>query len=146
MTPHMFRTLSSLQRDDLLQDLSNAQQFVSQLPDRCVSMSEWSCHALVRAFFLVPTALRWVVQDGHFGRYGTEHSWLWYQDQDLIMDVYPVAGCTPFIVEARFSPWNGIYLQNDRVYAKVTKDSWEKQGLEALHAWKNATPTRHAQF
>lgn len=90
--------------------------------------NEVSCHLLCRA--LAP----WVelkVHDGYFGGH-YQHSWLTTKEGTSLIDAYPVAGGSPFIVAINESPWPSpwpkLYKEDIRVRTSIeTNPSFDSQ-------------------
>lgn len=80
-----------------------------------------NCHAMAHAFARVRNDV--TVVDGHFQRRNTFHSWLTIGS--AIIDVHPVGGGSPFIVdsEGMLNPWNAIYIPDPQVISKVDADA-----------------------
>jgi hypothetical protein len=73
--------------------------------NRIPGLSQVNCHLLCRC--LASEIPRIIYRDGYFTP-GYEHSWL--ETNDAIIDAYPVAGATPFIVaNDPASPWAKLY-------------------------------------
>ena len=89
-----------------------------------------SCHSLVRA--CKSATFDWAVGDGYFGRKGCNHSWLWKRNKHttLIIDVYPVGGFAPFIIDAQQTPWNSTYVDDPRAYTKEDRNTWAVQATK----------------
>lgn len=127
----------------ILHQLALAEDFMQRLPES-ESEERWSCHVLVRAFNRIfGEEFTWKVQDGHFGRYGTCHSWLWSSDSDIFLDLYPVAGINPFIVACKQSPWNALYMEHTRDYDRIIREVWEDHVLEAIQLWAKANERQY---
>lgn len=141
MTPYIFSTIQNLDaRTQLKMELSAAQYFMYRLPD-ATGDNEWSCHALARAFARIYSGYGWKVQDGYFGRTGSCHSWLWSEKPAVILDLYPIGGITPFIVEAKHTPWNALYMQHDRTYSQDVRAEWDMMASRAIQAWNGRDRT-----
>lgn len=84
----------------------------------------FSCHSICEAFAKVFPVLH---RFGHFGK-SCEHSWLVPEQQpnDVVMDMYPVAGSCPFIVYtgAIMPPWGYLYREGE---LERDKSVWERQ-------------------
>jgi hypothetical protein len=82
---------------------------IDMLPDFKFQVScHMICLALARCFLTR-------VQHGYFLVGGTryQHSWLRMELSDAIIDAYPVAGCSPFIVSGDLnSPWPQLYRES----------------------------------
>lgn len=134
MIPYVLQQINSKAVADYYKDvLKKAWEFTARLPDR--KEDQWTCHGLCRAFHQHwGQDQSWQVQDGHFGRYGSNHSWIWFAES-MILDLYPIGGLTSFLVEARYTPWMAIYMQNDRVYSRAVRQAWSDEAEEALAAY-----------
>lgn len=74
-----------------------------------------SCHLICRA---LARHFDVSVHDGYFTP-GYQHSWLETKDGKCIIDAYPVAGVTPFMVLASWpSPWIKLYQRSDKFQEK----------------------------
>lgn len=93
------------------------------------------CHEVVRLFKHLPQVrCNWRIQDGYFGRVGTQHSWLWTHDTEgevVILDIYPVATVDPILCHAsRASPWGMLYIESQRSYPDEQISAYEKRALD----------------
>lgn len=78
--------------------------------DHC--KNQISCHLICRALAQHFDA---EVGDGFFVR-GYQHSWLIPASKSSIIDVYPVAGASSFIVaNDPASPWTKLYITSDKL-------------------------------
>ena len=68
-----------------------------------------SCHSVARAMAMRHEQATCI--DGWFKSVGHDHSWLDIGD-GIIVDVYPIGGTMPFLVDAShwISPWHGLYI------------------------------------
>jgi hypothetical protein len=87
-----------------------------------------SCHMVTRAF-----AAHFPVEvvDGHFGR-GSHHSWLVLRDLRpdglVIVDIYPVAGASPFLVYAYWiTSWAKLYIPDPTVVEGIIDEAFSKR-------------------
>ena len=97
----------------------NVARIVEHLPDIVFDPKEreWelcknqvTCHLICRALAAYFPA---ECVDGYFTK-GYQHSWLVPHSRSSIIDVYPVAGASPFIVSMDWrSPWKKFYLPAD---------------------------------
>lgn len=80
-----------------------------------------NCHALAHAFAATRDDVE--VVDGHFHSRNTYHSWLTIGS--IVIDVAPVGGASPFIVdtEGMLNPWNRLYIPDEDVAAKVDHEA-----------------------
>jgi len=151
VTPYVFR--EQILPETLLGDLADATAFMTALPDpgddavEAPRMSRlagppkrfWSCHALARAFLRITgDSSAWRVADGYFMRRGSEHSWLWRHVEDTVavLDLYPVAGAAPMLVDAGGrSPWGAAYIESAMSYRQAILDTWEREADAICRAW-----------
>lgn len=75
-----------------------------------------SCHAVCRALVKIFEGHELTCVDGYFHTKGHDHSWL-DLGGGIIADMYPIAGCNPFLVDAGhfMIPWNKLYIKDDGV-------------------------------
>ena len=74
-----------------------------------------SCHLICRA---LAKHFDLICCDGYFTP-GYQHSWLKTRSESCIIDAYPVAGGSPFIVAAKWpSPWGKLYRKSNEFQEK----------------------------
>lgn len=83
-----------------------------------------NCHALAHAFAATRHDVE--VVDGHFHSRNTYHSWLTIGS--VVIDVAPVGGASPFIVdtEGMLNPWSRLYIPDEQVSGKVDREAAEQ--------------------
>lgn len=87
--------------------------------DHC--RNQISCHLICKALARHVEA---TVGDGYFIR-SYQHSWLLPASGSSIIDVYPVAGASPFIVaNDPASPWPKLYSRSDDLDKKFGTDEF----------------------
>lgn len=106
------------------------QVILVELPDIVFDPSErhWdecrnqiSCHLICKA---LARHFKAAVGDGYFVR-GYQHSWLLPASGSSIIDVYPVAGASPFIVaNDPASPWHKLYIKSGEFDRKFSTDEF----------------------
>ena len=101
----------------------------------------WSCHDLTRAFSKIYP--NWTVVDGYFQRRGTYHSWLYVVEKNpIILDLYPVGGIAPFMVDA--SPmlaWSHLYIEASMYYTPQDLEKYNHAASHAVDLWKRYVKT-----
>lgn len=138
-----------------LQDFDLANVFLAYIKEKQVG--HWSCHELCRAFSRLTVGLTWKVQDGYFGLFGYQHSWLWHRDPEsntvVILDVYPIAGAAPHMVVCSESPWTHLYIDRERAYSEDQLNQFELASaqivdeLNADYMWKKLVEkTKNMKF
>lgn len=124
------------------EELERVQKFLTRLPESVIPGEHVSCHVVAMVYSEMPKSecpIHWELKHGHFTA-GYQHSWLTTEILDcvypmtdrLILDIYPVAGFQPFIVDGSLSsPWSQLYKTN-KAYDFVAKynDSWKKQAAD----------------
>lgn len=134
-----------------IHDLEYCVAWMAALPDpddprRCLvrdGRALWTCHGLVRAFVRLRLCMGWEVSTGYFGPHH-RHSWLWCRlgepprRQALILDVYPVAGIRPMLVDATPpSPWDALYRDAPRWFGPDDVSGWLTEAGYALELTNN---------
>ncbi|NNM83737.1 hypothetical protein HKL94_00750 [Candidatus Parcubacteria bacterium] len=103
---------------------------VQEIPDKLFDpenkhvncINHYSCHLICRGVEAHFKGVR--TEDGYFHRHH-QHSWLVSKSGRSIIDVYPVAGATPFIVSTeRASPWSELYKINTRYSGMFHTDTF----------------------
>jgi hypothetical protein len=115
---------------------------IGMLPDFKFQVScHMICLALARCFLTR-------VQHGYFlvGGIRYQHSWLRMELSDAIIDAYPVAGCSPFIVSGDpNSPWPQLYRESDdfrTIFESLEFMIGLKNVEEAIEKVINGAPSR----
>lgn len=100
--------------------LDVARDLFQRVPDR--EDGEWTCHGMVEALQFIlkmqhPLLGTWKAEHGYFTD-GYRHSWLINEEQQLILDPYPVAcGSGPMLLtyEGK-SPWRKFFIPETGEY------------------------------
>lgn len=80
-----------------------------------------TCHAVCRALAKKYEKASFV--DGWFSKRGHDHSWL-DLGEGIIVDVYPIAGIGPFLVDAShfMVPWHHLYIPHPTLLDEGGRD------------------------
>ena len=135
-------------------ELGKCLKFLNKLPTHIPTEGKsppefWSCHALTRAFAEI-SEVDWQIVDGWFMNMGQEHSWLQHPEQQLILDVYPIAAFSgpAAYSTSGLSPWRYSFmdLTDPRTFEKC-KAEYEKNAQEWAEEFQSPyTPERLELF
>lgn len=95
--------------EDVLTEFKEVRTFVETMPT--IDDEVLTCHSVCKAIALLHPNFSYV--EGSFGGV-YNHSWLTVKEHpNIILDLYPVAGASPFIVYAGISllPWFSLYKE-----------------------------------
>ena len=94
-----------------------------------------SCHAVCRALAMRQESATCI--DGWFHSVGHDHSWL-DLGNGVIADIYPIAGTTPFLVDAShfMVPWHRLYIPHPKLLDEGDRDRAQHDDV-ALELFKH---------